>query len=63
MKTHETARLHEHAGRIAIWIGDTKGTVYISTALAEKLAKELALAANQIKNGNHYPVTEINREA
>lgn len=53
-----TARLHEHAGRVAIRLGE-QPTVYMTWMLAEKLAEELKLAAAQIKNANHYPTTEI----
>lgn len=67
MSTFTQARLHEHAGRVAMSftneIGESLGqTVYITTELAAKLAKGLDFAAQQISNGYHFPTTGINRE-
>lgn len=61
MTTHNTIRLHEHAGRVALHV-EGLPTFYINTSLAAKLGNELTLAANQIKNANHYPTTTIKGE-
>lgn len=52
------ARLHEHAGRVALNF-EGQPTIYLTWMLAEKLANELKLAASQIQNANHYPTTEV----
>ena len=57
-ETLTKARVHEHAGRVAVLIGNTQ-TIYISTNLAFALGKQLTLAAKQIDQGYHYPSTEI----
>lgn len=57
-KTLMKARLHEHSGRIAIHLEDAP-TVYLAPELAGELAEVLALAAKQIRNGYHFPTTEI----
>lgn len=67
-QTNTQARLHEHAGRVALLLSDDKGrypceTLYLSTDLARKLANALAFAADQIGQGYHFPTTGINREA
>jgi len=54
-----TARLHQHAGRVALRIGEGK-TQYLNWYLAEQLAEELKLAAEQVRHGNHYETTNIN---
>lgn len=57
-ETLSGARVHEHAGRVAVRIGNSE-TLYLSPDLARKLGAELKLAAQRIKNGYHYPSTEI----
>lgn len=61
MLTQTTARIHEHAGRVAIGL-EGLPTFYLSTDLALQLSKELKIAATQIRNGYHYQSTGINRE-
>jgi LDH2 family malate/lactate/ureidoglycolate dehydrogenase len=66
-QTNTQARLHEHAGRVALLLSDDKGnyasnTLYLSSELAEKLAHELLIAARQIRNGYHFASVGINRE-
>lgn len=62
MQTQTTARIHEHAGRVAILIGNATSTLYLSPDLADQLGEELQLAAMQIRNGYHYATKGINRE-
>lgn len=57
-KTQKFARLHEFCGLVAFYSNDTP-TIYFTPAMALKISKELALAADQIKNANHYQSTEI----
>lgn len=56
--TLNKARLHEHAGRIAL---NFEGfpTVYLSPELALKMAQELNIAGVQVRNGYHYSTREI----
>jgi hypothetical protein len=56
--THTQARLHKHAGRIAVNL-EGLPTFYLSTALAEKLGAELQRAAESIKGWDHYPTTTV----
>lgn len=56
--THTSARIHEHAGRIAIHLEGVE-TLYLSVQLAKALATELEIASLQIKNGYHYSTKEI----
>ena len=52
------ARLHEHAGSVAVRIGEGE-TVYLTPELAEKLAKELGVAAVRVAGGHAYKTTNI----
>jgi hypothetical protein len=56
--THTSARLHEHAGRIALHFEGVP-TIYIDHRLAVNLAEDLTIAAAQVRNGYHYPTTDI----
>ena len=58
MTTETTARIQEYNGTVAVCIGEGE-ILYLSTNLAKRLSKELALASNQIAGGYHYPITEI----
>jgi len=57
-ETNIRARLHEHAGRVAVRIGENK-TLYLSTQLAEHLGAALIEAGAQIKHAYHYETTVI----
>jgi len=55
-----TARLHHHAGRIAVAFGDGGvETIYLTPRLAKNLSKELATASTQIINSFHYETTHV----
>lgn len=66
--TMTQARVHEHAGRVAILLSDDvgeyghKNTLYLSPDLAAQLAQVLQSASVQVRNGYHFPSTGINRE-
>jgi len=62
MSTQSTKELkiYTHFGRVVIQsVDDTKEPIYLETALAEHLIDELKTAVPQIKNGYHYPSTNI----
>lgn len=51
-------RLHEFAGKVALKVKDAE-TQYLTPQEAAALADELALAARQIGNGNHYETKDL----
>ncbi len=63
MSTIKSIILSEFIGNVVLNFRDKDEEpiprIYLSPEQAETLSKYLAIAATQIKNGYHYPTTEI----